>query len=190
MKDDKIEKAFFDLTMEGFIPKISLENGRINKIYCQFTNQKIKTVFIIHRQQLISDSLGSGDIPVSEATVYNKMNSVMCDMYNSLFLKEHKSYYNQDDINVLDKYRTIVPLGILSNIKDKSKLIEMDVRKAFTSSFCKIKKNPVFNEFDIFKKYDNSKIKNYNLYIVRYLGKKTNLFLMVIRISILFMVNS
>jgi hypothetical protein len=75
-------------------------------------------------------------------------------------------------MNVLDKYRTIVPVRILSNIKDRKQLIEMDVRKAFTSSFCKIKKIPVFNEFDIFKKYDNSKIKNYNLYIVRHLGEK------------------
>ena len=91
-------------------------------------------MFRIQRQQIISDSLGSGDIPISNADVYTKMDKVMTEMYNSLFNKFHRSFYSKDDLEVLNNYRTTVPNGIMNTIKNVNNLIEIDVRKAFTSA--------------------------------------------------------
>ena len=45
-------------------------------------------------------------------------------------------------------------------------MVEIDVTKAFTKAFTNISKIPIFNEFDNFIIYDNSKIQDYNLYII------------------------
>ena len=50
-------------------------------------------------------------------------------------------------------------------------MTEIDVSKAFTAAFVKIKKIPIFSEFDSFIPYDNSPIQDLNLYVV-----KTNTF--------------
>jgi hypothetical protein len=99
----------------------------------------------------------------------------MATFNKSLVKPELKSYYSQIDIEVRDKYRTIVPIGRLSKFKDVENFVEIDISKAFTSAFLKISEVPVFNEFDYFKPYDNHEIKDYCLYIVK--ACKTNLFL-------------
>jgi len=86
--------------------------------------------------------------------------------YNkSLFEKEHKSYYTEQDIDVSDEYRTVVNVGKILEIDDND-MVEIDVSKAFTKAFSNITKIPIFNEFDNFIPYDNSKFQDYNLYIV------------------------
>ena len=84
-----------------------------------------------------------------------------------LFKQEHKSYYNQQDIDILDEYRTIANIGWLKKTKTPKKLVEIDVSKAYTAAFMQIKRVPVFNEFDIWKPYRGEPLKSLNLYIVR-----------------------
>ena len=116
-----------------------------------------------------------GDISVDTVDIYNKMNEAMATFNKSLIKPELKSYYSKTDIDVLDEYRTIVPIGRLSQFKDVDNVVEIDISKAFISAFLKISEVPVFNEFDSFKPYDNHAIKDYCLYIVK--TSKTNLFL-------------
>jgi hypothetical protein len=47
-------------------------------------------------------------------------------------------------------------------------LAEIDISKAHTAAFSKIKQIPIFNEFDIWKKYNNEPLKPYNLYQVKH----------------------
>jgi hypothetical protein len=42
------------------------------------------------------------------------MNTAMVDFNKKLFKASHKSYYTQEDINILDEYRTIANTGMLS----------------------------------------------------------------------------
>ena len=58
----------------------------------------------------------------------------------------------------------------------KTKTIELDISKAYASAFSKITKIPLFNEFDIWKPYDDSHPQDLNLYIVGAKGKATLLF--------------
>ena len=56
---------------------------------------------------------------------------------------------------------------MLNEVVDSINIIELDLSKAFTSAFLKIKTIPIFNEFDQFIPYDNSNTKDYNLYVVQ-----------------------
>jgi len=89
---------------------------------------------------------------------------------------------------VLDEYRTVSNVGMIQPIDTTicdsgmcEQYIEIDVGKAYTSSFMNITKIPIFNEFDNCKPYDNSEIKELNLYCVKnhindlFLNKQYNL---------------
>ena len=54
--------------------------------------------------------------------------------------------------------------------------MELDISKAYASAFANITKIPLFNEFDIWKPYDNSHLQDLSLYIVKARGKATLLF--------------
>jgi hypothetical protein len=120
-------------------------------------------------------------LDIEQEGVYNKTNEASTDLGNKLFRKDHKGYYNQDDINILDEYRTIPNVGVITDInafngrlkrKDpkisERDLVEIDISKAHTAAFSKIKQIPIFNEFDIWRKYNNEPLKPYNLYQVKH----------------------
>ena len=113
----------------------------------------------------------------------NKMNYAMFHFNKSLFNPTHKSFYNEDDIKMLNAMRTIVPSGRLrewgkDNLR-KVDLIEIDVRKAFAHAFISMRHIPVFSEFDIWRNYNTNindfrKMNDLVLYYIR--SKKRNLF--------------
>ncbi len=72
----------------------------------------------------------------------------------------------------MDEYRSRANVGIVKQ-PNKTKTIELDISKAYSSAFAKITKIPIFNEFDVWKPYDNSHPGDLNLYIVR--ANKTSL---------------
>ena len=90
------------------------------------------------------------------------MSSAMNKFNNALFKSEHKSHYSKQDVDMLDEYRTVVPVGMLKDAVGD--LIEIDISKAFTSAFTEITEIPVFNEFDSFSLYNNEPILLNNLY--------------------------
>ncbi len=88
-----------------------------------------------------------------------------------LFKLSHRSSYTRQDIDILDDYRTIANIGIIKQPPSHTKLVEIDITKAYTAAFIKIKEVPVFNEFDAFKPYSKQAIRDNNLY-----GKKHTVF--------------
>ena len=54
------------------------------------------------------------------------MSSAMNKLNNALFKAEHKSYYSKQDVDILDEYRTVVPVGLFQSVYDK---VEQDVEK-------------------------------------------------------------
>ena len=114
-----------------------------------------KITYIIKTQNLIKSSV-DGCIAVSTEQTYNNMNKAMFDFNKALFLPNHKSYYNDIDIKILDETRTIVPTG---RLWDKISIIgkcELDVSKAFTRAFIDINEIPVFCQFDVWEHFNNT----------------------------------
>ena len=47
------------------------------------------------------------------------MSSAMNKLNNALFKAEHKSHYSKQDVDMLDEYRTVVPVGLIQSVYDK-----------------------------------------------------------------------
>jgi hypothetical protein len=161
-KDDDLEAVLWQLHAAKYRPQIKYQAGKISFISLTVNS----TVFILKSQQLIYSDI-DGLIEIDTAEKYNKTNAAMSHFGAQLFKQEHKSYYNQQDIDILDEYRTIANIGWLKKTKTPKKLVEIDVSKAYTAAFMQIKRVPVFNEFDIWKPYRGEPLKSLNLYIVR-----------------------
>lgn len=160
-QNDDLVEIFYELKNVGYEPKTTYECGRLTRLIVKVNS----IVFIIRTQQLITSSI-DGEVCVSSEDVYNNMESAMVSFKKQLFKKEHKSYLTELDIILLNEYRTVANYGILKTI-NTCDLVEIDVSKAYTSSFVEINEVPIFNEFDNFKKYRNEKILDYNLYIIK-----------------------
>ncbi|MFM7982547.1 MAG: hypothetical protein ACKPKO_24815, partial [Candidatus Fonsibacter sp.] len=88
--------------------------------------------------------------------------------------------YNAQDIEILDECNTAANAGWLHRIVGtspnnknrpptipRSNLAEIDISKAYTGGFMRIRSIPVFNEFDTLQTYKpDEPIKNMSLYIV------------------------
>lgn len=107
------------------------------------------------------------------------MSKVTFDFNKAIFTENHKSFYSETDINVLDECRTVIPHGQLIGEKDNDvsyssfppEVVEIDICKAFTSAFSKIQSIPVFREFDVWRPFlntnDLNSMSNYTLYMVK-----------------------
>jgi hypothetical protein len=146
----------------GITPQISFQAGRLSWLCIEVNRQKL-----IIRNQHLSHSSIDGTIEIEDVGVYNKMNECMLDMEMSIFKNEHKSYYSQQDIDILDEYRSVPNVGEITGQKKKCKYVEIDISKAYTAAFKKIQCVPVFTEFDQFKPYKGEAIMDYSLYIVK-----------------------
>ena len=170
-KRNNMTELVYDLKDAGYEPSIKYEAGHVTRLEMTLS----KTIKLrIESQQLVKDSM-DGDISVDTEEIYNNMNKAMARFNHTLIKPEYKSYYSKTDIDILDEYRTTVPIGMLSSFLDIDNVVEIDISKAFTAAFLKITKVPVFNEFDSFRIYDNRSIKDYCLYVIR--TSKTSLFL-------------
>ena len=149
----------------GYDPSIKYEGGKLTHIGLTLE----KKVHVLIRTQQLAPSNNDGECDVSSAEIYNDMSAAMNKFNHALFKPEHKSYYSKKDIDILDEYRTIVPIGMFANVGEYvvDDLIEIDISKAFTYAFSQIVEIPIFNEFDSFTMYNNEPISLYNLYIVK-----------------------
>lgn len=68
----------------------------------------------------------------------------------------HKSYYSDIDLKMLNESRTIVPCGLFTwDVKEVPKdIAEIDLSKAFTSKFIGIIKFAIFTQFDVWRKFN------------------------------------
>jgi hypothetical protein len=170
VEHDEIRRLFFDLKKVGYEPIIKFECNRITGMYMSFNGIS----FSVRSQQLITSSI-EREISVDSEVVFNRMNEEMIKFHDAIFKNRYKSYYNLEDIAILDEYRTVVNIGMIQDLPKKTPLIEIDRTKAFTAAFMEITKVPVFNEFDIWKPYNDSQFKDTSLYIVK--ANKLNFFL-------------
>ena len=177
-----------DLVESGYEPKIRYEAGTISQIKLRFE----KKTYIIATQNLVPSCI-HGSVRVKCETTFNNMNKAMFKFNKALFNPLHKSFYTDTYIDVLDEYRTIVPSGKIQDtyrqIEYREKFnqmtgkvenqeyhhfieashknaCEIDMTKAFTHALTKMKKIPVFNQFDKWVKYNGEEIEDLVLYTV------------------------
>ena len=168
---DRLTELLYQIKNAGYDPAIKYDGGKLTQIGLTLGHGKQQIIVLIKTQQL-APSENDGECNVPTAEIYNSMATAMNKFHGSLFKQQHMSYYSKQDVDILDEYRTVVPIGVLKDA-DTAK-IEIDVSKAFTFAFSKISEIPIFNEFDSFKVYNNEAIALNNLYVVK--AKVGNLF--------------
>jgi hypothetical protein len=152
---DRLIELLYQIKHAGYDPSIKYEAGRLTQIGLTLGHGK-QRVYVLVKTQQLAPCESDGECNVPTADIYNNLSSAMNKCNSSLFKSEHMSYYSKQNVDILDEYRTVVPVGILQ--EPKTAMIEIDVSKAFTFAFSKIVEIPIFNEFDSFKIYNE---KNY-----------------------------
>ena len=151
-KGDKLVELLYQIKDAGYDPSIKYEGGKLTHIGLTLG----KKVHVLIRTQQLAPSHNDGECDVSSAEIYNDMSAAMNKFNHALFKPEHKSYYSKQDIDILDEYRTNVPIGLFKEVVED--VIEIDISKAFTYAFSQIVEIPIFNEFDSFTMYNNEPI--------------------------------
>ena len=99
------------------------------------------------------------------------MNKAMFAFNKGLFNVLHKSYSNQEDLDIYEQAKTIAASGLFCRDEDIPKhIVEADISKAFTESLIDITEVPVFNQFDKWKAYSNvsyEDLSDYTLYFIK-----------------------
>ena len=191
LKDNNLNKAICQLKHIGYEPQIRYNAGKTTEFTMSLSHlidkkkNKYKEVkYIITTQHLDIDNINE-DIAVDTEDKYNKVSEEMFKFHKKLFTENHKSYYTDLDVEILDECRTIVPYGSFKHLVKDTELCSIDKRKAFSKSASDIVKVPVFKEFDIWKPYgdksDVNRFGDYTLYLVKacqgniFFNKKFNL---------------
>ncbi|MFM7990389.1 MAG: hypothetical protein ACKPKO_64840, partial [Candidatus Fonsibacter sp.] len=172
---ENLEAIVRQLDDAGFRPNIKYGAGKLSWVSLTVNNR----TFIIKSQQMIDWAI-DGTMVVQDSGVFNRLQDAKAEFHYQLFKSEHRSYYNAQDIEILDECRMVANVGWLHrlvgacpNDKEKpltiprSNMAEIDISKAYTGAFIRIKSIPVFNEFDTWHAYKPEEpIKNMSLYIV------------------------
>eukprot|EP00438_Fugacium_kawagutii_P000596 Skav236168 [mRNA] locus=scaffold298:273670:276849:+ [translate_table: standard] len=149
---NNLHELFFEVIKSGYEPRITFQAGIITDIRLKLDDVK----YIIKTQNLIKSS-ADGCITVRDEQTYNRMNEAMFKFNKSLINPQHRSFYNDIDLKILDETRTIPPLGLFydkGSIPDS--IIELDRCKAYTKAFIDITWILVFNQFDTWRVYDDT----------------------------------
>jgi hypothetical protein len=164
-KNNNLCELVYDLKDAGYEPLVKYKAGHIIRLDIKVAALK-SIKFSIETQNLVKGSMDGG-ICVNTEDIYNNMNKAMCKFNQMLIKPALLSHYSSNDVEILNEYRTTVPLGLLKKVNSETDICEIDISKAFTAAFLEIKEVPVFNEFDYFRPYDGHIIKNLNLYVVQ-----------------------
>jgi hypothetical protein len=175
-KHDNLEAVVWQLYDAGFRPRIKHGAGRLSWVSLSIN----KHTFIIKSQQMIDWAI-DGMMEVQDAAVFNRMHDAKTEFHYQLFRAEHRSFYSPQDLEILDECRTVANVGWLNTLKynpvrgrnrlymplRKADLAEIDVSKAYTGAFMRIRAIPVFNEFDLWQRHSEGEaLRNLSLYLV------------------------
>ena len=151
-----LEAIVWQLYDAGFRPSIKYGAGKLSWVSLTVNN----CTFIVKSQQMIDWAI-DGMMEVHDAGVFNRLQDAKTEFNYQLFRSEHRSYYNAQDIEILDECRTAANVGWLHRLVGtcannkkrpptipRKSLAEIDISKAYTGAFIRIKSIPVFNEFD------------------------------------------
>lgn len=166
-KDNNMNEVLFQFRKVGYEPMVKYQGNRIVELRARYTEKKTRKVrtYIIKTQDL-SKEIIERDVYADTEEKYNRIVEAMFDFNSKVFSESHKSDDSELDVAILDECRTIVPSGYFVKNVDVKQLVKIDKTKAFTWAFTQIKEIPVFSEFDDWKRWNDTKIEDLNLYMV------------------------
>jgi hypothetical protein len=104
---------------------------------------------------------------VPDVETLNNLHQVRHEFTSSNIRSDYNSFYPDEDMKIFKDFRSRAKYGIfdIGDTRDSDDLVEIDITKAYAAAFEKTDKIPVFNEFDIWKPYNDEPIKDLGLYV-------------------------
>ena len=169
-KQNNLRKLYWEFYDNTYLPRPNFSGCQLNRLHVEVHGVN----FYIKDQQLIKDGLDGSDIYIyiEDESTYNNAYRANKTFIKRILNKQHLSYYTEQDSDIIDEYGTVPQIGRLSEILEEHKLTEIDISKAYTHALTSQLSIPVFNEFDVFKIYNNEPIEDLTLYKFKV---KTNL---------------
>ena len=166
-----LAELFYESKKAGYEPQVKFSAGIVSELNFKFRIKKIVIKYKVKTQNLVNNSI-DGTISVRTEQIYNNMSKAMYVFNKSLFNPLRRTINPVGEIN-----RHYFQYNPHTNKDDKMFFMpehtaEIDIRKAFTHAFNKIKEIPVFTQFDVWKhydymKHDHRKLHELTLYLVK-----------------------
>ena len=173
----ELNDLVIDIYESGYIPKIFFNNF-IYKISFDIQHKKkSKNIQIccVDSDPVYGQLINSGEMIIDSKAKYSEYDEVFNKLYRDMIKSEHLSEYNDDTIEILDKYKIFPCVGNFEQPNENEFFSIIDMNKAYTNQTIKIKKVPVYNYFDVFMNYNNEPIEKLTEYVVELLNKKDSL---------------
>ena len=181
-----LAELFYESKKAGYEPQVKFSASIVSELNFKFRMKKNIIKYKVKTQNLVNNTI-DGTISVRTEQIYNNMSKAMYVFNKSLFNPLLKSYYNEIDMELRKECRAINPVGEINrhyfqynshtHKDDKTffmpeHTVEIDIIKAFTHAFNKMKEIPVFTQFDVWKhydymKHDHRKLHELTLYLVK-----------------------
>jgi hypothetical protein len=153
-----LDDIVMDVYKSGYTPKINFDGGNIKSFFIEVANIKVNVENVDIRNP------DDNDVYVDTIEEYNKYHVVNKNLYQKIFKREYLSDFHPSVITINDTYSLRPVCGHFEHTDDK--LNGLDEQRAYTEGLMNIKKIPVFQYFDIYKKYDGQEIKSLCYYLV------------------------
>lgn len=158
-----LEVILFFFKNNNIEPSISYRNNIIN-VYITIDN------IIISYENYNAEFTEDMEMKIDNVKDAMNFQNEFKEFKNKILCKNYLSYYNEDVYEIEQAFLNGPLSGNITNANiKKDKLTGIDENKAYTDKLRELEYLPTFNCFDVYKKYNNEKIENYNKYIIQVL---------------------
>ncbi len=157
-----IKKLLFKLINGGYMPKVDFDTA-LNKIVLYLNNTMIQII------QANNNPVYGQLINYENLQEYQAYEKAYEKFYSSIVKKEYLSDYHPSVIEIDDIYKINNVCGHFGEL-DYKPYDGLDENKAYTQCLMSIKKIPIFNYFDVYRKYANEPVEDLSQYIIEVLS--------------------
>jgi hypothetical protein len=160
-----LSDVLVDLVNNGYIPKVNFHNF-VYKITFYIQIEKVsKSVSI---ECCDNNPVYGNLISFDNLEDYKAYISVYEETYEKLIKKDFISDSNEETRRIDDYYKITPVVGCFNdkNKAENGKAKIIDENKAYTKRLMDLKKVPIFNYFDVYRKYDDHDIEDLTYYII------------------------
>jgi len=157
-----IKKLLFKLINGGYMPKVDFDTA-LNKIVLYLNNTMIQII------QANNNPIYGQLINYENLQEYQAYEKAYEKFYSSIVKKEYLSDYHPSVIEIDNYYKINNVCGYFGEF-DYKPYDGLDENKAYTQCLMSIKKIPIFNYFDVYRKYNDEPIEDLTQYIIEVLS--------------------
>jgi len=145
-------------------PNVNIQNGIIKSISTKLIVNKREVKLLIKLPfDNIEHVFGEN---ITEKKYYDKFFDERENIFIEYLNANLLSTYNKSTLESINMYYPNIQYGLNNEIDENKQYAYLDYTKAYLSMFLKMEYLPVINYAEVFRKYDNHEIKNYNLYLI------------------------